>query len=164
MSDANRLATAFVSAVAIFLISNATQNLAEDKKQEEWVFKPEKRTVVHKYDVNLFGVGYINEFGDFVPDKKVPPFDALAYEKYRHLKIYNSPEIPRDESVYEYRKGTLILGWMGAGYFEPKPGSKVIRFEDYKYDPTHPQCLRIYNLPGKFVKKSELKPEKKQEK
>jgi hypothetical protein len=66
--------------------------------------------------------------------------------------------------VYEFRTGKLIPGDLGAGYFEPKPGSKVISFEEYKYDPTNPQCLRIYNLPGKFVKKSELKPEKKQEK
>jgi hypothetical protein len=154
-----------VAIVALCLLEGMGKRLsAQDKPpQGEWIFKAEKRVVVRLYDDNLLGLGYLNDLGEFVPNQNVPPFDAIHYhEKYKHLGIYNESGVPMVDFVYEYRAGKLIFGTLGPGYFAPAVGKKVIPFEEYEYDPV--RQFRIYNLPGKFVKKSELKPEKKQEK
>jgi hypothetical protein len=42
---------------------------------------------------------------------------------------------------------------MPTGNFVPETGSKVIRFEDFKYSPEAP---RIWNLPGYFLTIDEI--------
>jgi hypothetical protein len=60
--------------------------------------------------------------------------------------------------VYEFRSGRLIPGDIDDdGNFIPTVGGKIIDFKDYRYGPKAP---KIYNLPGKFVKK-ERKDSKK---
>jgi internalin A len=55
------------------------------------------------------------------------------------------------EDVYEYRSGRLVKGTLlENGTFVPELGGKVIDFKDYHYAKDAP---RIYNLPGRFVKK-----------
>jgi hypothetical protein len=61
--------------------------------------------------------------------------------------------------TYEYRSGRLILGEMTPmGNFVPETGSQVIRFEDYKYKPG---AIRIWNLPGYFVRRDLLEARRK---
>ncbi len=60
-----------------------------------------------------------------------------------------------NEPVYEYRSGRLIKGELDKeGNFLPDLPGKVIDFKDYRYSKT---AIRIYNLPGSFVKPSEIK-------
>ena len=62
---------------------------------------------------------------------------------------------PRKEQVYEYRSGQLILGEIDkGGNFVPRVDSKVIAFKDYHYTEG---SLRIYNLPGYYVRKGQSK-------
>src|SRR5260370_42682883 len=57
--------------------------------------------------------------------------------------------------IYEYRSGRLLLGEMDEqGNFIPTVGAKVTDFKDYVYSTQGP---KIYNLPGKFVRKGEEK-------
>jgi hypothetical protein len=76
--------------------------------------------------------------------------------------VINSRRLGR-EPVYEYRSGRLIKGELDKeGDFIPDLGSKVTDFKDYRPGKGVPV---IYNLPGRFVKKSEIKkgaPAKKQ--
>ncbi len=66
-------------------------------------------------------------------------------------KMINSPK----GRAYEYRSGRLIVGELDdKGNFLPDVGSKVISFKDYRYNA---KAIRIYNLPGSFKKKGELK-------
>jgi len=57
-----------------------------------------------------------------------------------------------EKNVYEFRSGRLIKGELDAkGHFIPEIGSKVIDFKDYHYRPDGP---RIWNLPGRFEKRT----------
>jgi len=47
---------------------------------------------------------------------------------------------------------------MRDGNFVPELGSKVIKFEDYKYEP---DAIRIWNLPGYFMRRDELEGRRK---
>lgn len=59
---------------------------------------------------------------------------------------------------YEYRSGRLIPGYLQQNCnFLPEPGEAIIEFKDYVYSKT---SKRIYNLPGKFVRRSEYEAEK----
>jgi hypothetical protein len=91
-------------------------------------------------------VGKLDAAGNFVFDARwinlrgsissVPPTWLL-----------NSPRGP----AYEYRSGRLIRGELNAsGDFVPEVGRLVTAFKDYRYGPG---AVRIYNLPGRFVRK-----------
>jgi len=68
----------------------------------------------------------------------------------------------RPQAVYEYRSGRLIKGELTPeGDFLPEVGSKVIRFEEYKFGPN---ALTIWNLPGYFKKVEKGKDAKDEKK
>jgi hypothetical protein len=97
-------------------------------------------------------VGYLDENGDFSIVETISGGISLPF----YLPpIYNYPAKNVDEAVYEYRRsGLLIKGTLdGDGYFVPEAGSKVITLKEYlqEYDPK--KSLRIYNLPGRIVKR-----------
>lgn len=57
--------------------------------------------------------------------------------------------------VYELQSGMLVPGTVTIERpFVPTPKGVPIRFADYRY---HPGSIPIWNLPGRFVLKSELK-------
>jgi hypothetical protein len=100
-------------------------------------------------------IGKLDAAGNFDPDPRyhnvqgglssVPAFIVLN-------RLH-----PRKERVYEYRSDRLILGELDEkGNFVPEIGSKVIEFKDYQYKKG---AVRIYNLPGYYVKKGEKKKE-----
>lgn len=150
--------------------------------QEDYVFLGIKN-IPAKFFINdekviKISSGYINMYGLFVEerstiilDKTKPLFDgenALKLGKHKSMPIdrraklltdgcINQPAI-RNEQVYEYRSGRLIPGYLQQNCdFLPEPGEAIIEFKDYVYSKT---SKRIYNLPGKFVKRSEYETEK----
>lgn len=101
--------------------------------------------------------------------KEFPPLDMESKEYLEKIKPRVSGPVPsgkplsagcinepvtKREPVYEYRSGKLIPGYLtGNGTFDPEPDELIIDIKDYVYVPRGSR--RIYNLPGKFVKKSE---------
>jgi hypothetical protein len=96
--------------------------------------------------VQLF-LGNIDESGNFVPYSKELQESCLRPVSGYPVHIINKPLVEK-ETVYEYRSGMLILGYLNEAWqFVPKPGSQVIEFRDYEYAE---DAIRIYNLPGQF--------------
>src|SRR5207302_9167959 len=95
-------------------------------------------------------LGRLDARGNFVP---LPGAKPLGWTS--GAKLING-RLNADESVYEFRCGTLIKGKFDDRLnFIPDVGSTVIAFKDYKYSKDAP---RIYNLPGTFVEKTNKKP------
>jgi hypothetical protein len=131
---------------------------AKPTLENGWIFQHEKRLVLRQYagPDNLYGLGYLADCGEFVPDPKVLPFrnDSPAWEKHKHYPVYNEQVGPKSEEVYEYRSGYLVPGSLGGWFFYPDEGGKIVPFADY--DPGTAR-RRIYNLPGKFVKRNDIR-------
>jgi hypothetical protein len=97
-------------------------------------------------------IGKLDEAGNFV----VPHRGYFQFRRGQPLSrvppctpINGEPE----KNVYEYRSGTLVPGAIDDdGNFIPTLDAKVIDFKDYVYSP---KAAKIYNLPGKFVRKGE---------
>lgn len=119
--------------------------------------------------------GYINSFGTFVAESVVVKYDNIRGAKDQSVEgiahvfkrngllvgigdgCINKPQV-KNEQVYEYRSGRLIPGYLRGNFdFLPEPSEAIIEFKNYVYSRT---SKRIYNLPGKFVKKSQYKTEK----
>jgi hypothetical protein len=89
--------------------------------------------------------------------KEIPYVRTLRHEKIVFENYINRPQFDV-ESVYEYRSGKLIPGFLTKNWrFSPEGGEKIIDFSEYQYGPG---AIRIYNLPGKFVKRSDYESEK----
>jgi hypothetical protein len=96
-------------------------------------------------------LGHLDAAGNFLPEPRVAPLDPGAPFSGPQYVVINKPTRP-NEPVYEYRSATLIRGVLdNEGNFIPEIGTKVISIKEFQYGPN---ALRIYNLPGKFVKKS----------
>ena len=110
---------------------------------EPYVFVPDVSRLVGIYRGDLLLVGRLDAAGNF-----------LQTERYKR------GEAPK--RAYEYRSEMLFRGVLDAeGHFVPEAGSKIIRFQEYKYDPDGPP---IWNLPGRFVKRSTIEASEKKEK
>jgi hypothetical protein len=91
-------------------------------------------------------LGKLDKEGNFHPD---PRWINVREGSYPSHAVLNFPS----GKAYEYRSGRLVLGELDEeGNFIPKLYSKVIDFKDYRFSET---ATRIYNLPGKFVKKKD---------
>jgi|GEM_PF-4190687 len=99
-----------------------------------------------------FSIGKLDASGNFDPDPRFHNLDIHgALSSCPPYKILN----PRKERVYEYRSGRLIIGDLDEkGDFVPEVNSKIIEFKDYHYAEG---VLRIYNLPGYYLKQGESK-------
>ncbi len=115
---------------------------------EEYEFVPNTDRWVSLHYGQTFSIGKLDAKGNFLPDANwvnlrgtltsAPGFVALNVNK---------------GPAYEFRSSRLILGELDKeGNFIPKLDSKVIEFKDYRFSKTG---TRIYNLPGKFVKKKD---------
>jgi hypothetical protein len=97
-----------------------------------------------------YSVGKLDASGNFLPDRQGVdvgggPFSAA--DRFPGTLINGSAG-----PVYEYRSGRLILGELDEdGNFIPDLRGKILAFKDYRPGKDVP---RIYNLPGKFVKKA----------
>lgn len=146
---------------------------------EEYVFVPMDRTEARVIFIDRFyhivQSGYINSFGTFVSESVVLKHDNTRMAKEQPMEgvvhvskmggsrvgigdgCINNPRVD-NEQVYEYRSGRLIPGYLRGNFdFLPEPGEAIIEFKEYIYSKT---SKRIYNLPGKFVRKSEYEAER----
>jgi hypothetical protein len=104
---------------------------------------------------NLIVFGQLDAAGNFIQDRKRPshplgaPFSGPGFSRLNQEAA--------GEPVYEFRSDHLIRGSFDeSGNFVPDPGSIVLDFKDYRY---RPDGIRIYNLPGRFVKVEEDLPQ-----
>src|SRR5262245_38136398 len=112
---------------------------------EEYVFVQDLNRLVAVFQGKNELVGTLDADGNFL-------------QLYRHQRGASVNHIPpstpinfvldKPKDVLEFRTGRLIKGQMTPkGSFVPELGSKVIRFEDYRYGPG---ATPIWNLPGYF--------------
>jgi hypothetical protein len=99
--------------------------------------------------------GHLDADGNFVQEFKIaqgaPTSVMPRFESITPDRLFLTP-------VYEFRAGRLVKGVLRQdGHFVPDVGSKVIRFDDYKYDPG---AVPIWNLPGRFQPKVPAKTSK----
>jgi hypothetical protein len=100
-------------------------------------------------------MGNWDSAGDFIraPGMSVyrvgQPFRTMPPSAVRPA---NMPFGVSTEKVYEFRSGMLIKGILERnGNFVPDLDSKVMPFAEYR---PNERTLRIYNLPGRFVKRA----------
>jgi hypothetical protein len=130
--------------------------MPETQAGDEYVYVEEPGKTVAIRRNGRYYYGYLNSTGNFTPDVSYPPTKVGASIRsgppFRCIDLASAKPV---EFVYEFRSGLLIRGMLTKeGEFIPDEGSRVMNFKDYKY-PEDPH--RIYNLPGKFVKKSTAK-------
>lgn len=161
-------AIAVVSAL-FWAVLNGLPSQEQRKAKAEYIFQPEpdKRVVLVRFP--FFYEGHLNDSGAFVPDPKAKPvefkFDEDVLQWMEALEKKKGPIFNRNrgglhaDAVYHFFGGWLIGGEIPAEDFFPQIEKnntiKVISLDDYlrKYDPE--QNIRIYNLPGRIVKKGE---------
>jgi hypothetical protein len=137
-----------MTAVALALLSTAcTDNPVPD----EYEYVQDTNRYVMVVHGDLYSIGKLDDNGNFITDKRYVNMSGML-SNIPAATLINIP-LKRQKHVYEYRSGRLIKGQVDEeGNFIPDLGSKVISFKDYHYSP---DALRIYNLPGKFVRKGE---------
>ena len=118
---------------------------------EKYVFVPDTDRLVEIVRGDLVLTGKLDINGDFLEDPH--------HRRKTNMPVYSQPSIvllnANQGPAYEYRSGQLIKGVIADwGNFVPEIGSAVVPFTDYRYGP---DALPIWNLPGRFVKKSDLK-------
>ncbi len=106
--------------------------------------------------MNSYCIGKLDLAGNFIPHKWFVNIRGDTSGPGYHVLNYGSRK--GKEFVYEYRSARLIEGHMDKGNFIPEVGTKVIDFQVYRYSEEAP---RIYNLPGRFVKKGSKDDKKK---
>jgi hypothetical protein len=139
-------------ALALLQCASAVASSAAESPAapDEYMFVPDTGRLVCLYVAKKGWLlnGTLDAEGDFI----------LAVQKHGPKEPLQIPQYPVlnnhrlwTKTVYELRSGRLIKGVMvDGGVFVPGVGSKVIKFEDYKYSPT---AIPIWNLPGSFQKK-----------
>jgi hypothetical protein len=142
----------FISALSLVSLACSPPDPSGDS---DYVFVP----IAHRYVVILHGkresFGTLDAAGNFVPNPKLLNIERQPYSgPMRPGQLVNFPDL-RHPNVFEYRSGRLIPGRLDdQGNFIPKLGGKIISLKDYHYSKSAP---RIWNLPGHFVKKKDLK-------
>jgi hypothetical protein len=138
----------FVSALLAALLVASFSPGAPAPTPTEYEFVPDTRPWFRLSRGGRTDIGKLDEAGNFIPDPHWCNVPGIASgEPYNQL--LNGPPGP----AYEYRSGRLIPGELDQkGYFIPEIGGKIITLEDYR---PGPKATRIYNLPGKFMKKEQ---------
>lgn len=99
---------------------------------------------------NAMSIGKLDSNGTFLPEKAWVNLNRS--DETAGAPAYTIINAPGRKNVYEYRFGRLIPGDIDKeGNFVPHLDDRVIDFKDYRYRPDGPQ---IYNLPGRFVRRS----------
>jgi hypothetical protein len=149
----------------LFLFCCLVGSDSQAAKQQEYEFVPSTAKTAERYDF-YYGdyqvVGYINEKGGIFLDLSITPFfwgeknGMRAAHNPSHTQLTDRFKV--GQRVYEFRSRRLVPGTLDKELnFVPDLDGKIIRFEDYHYDPKGPQ---IYNLPGRFVPRSTVKKER----
>jgi hypothetical protein len=120
--------------------------------RDEYVFVPNTGRLVWISRGELDLIGRLDTDGNFLQEWQ---FARQATGSRPAADLINFPGL-QPRAVYEFRSGRLIKGQlMPNGNFVPEAGSKVMKFEDYRYSPD--DAIYIWNLPGYFKKKDDKK-------
>jgi hypothetical protein len=123
--------------------------------QEEYEFVEDLSREVWIIQGDAMIYGRLDAAGNFMPDWKVDPVKRGRPSSGPGGFVINSPP---QKGVYEFRSGRLVPGDIDdKRNFVPTEGGRIIDFKDYHYGAKAP---KIYNVPGKFVRK-EKKYERK---
>jgi hypothetical protein len=130
--------------------------IGEEKIQEkQYEYREDLKTCVGVIRGKQFLLGRLDSQGNFMPDPFATPFRVGQPFSGPHYELINK-QTRLNQSVYEFRSGMLIKGKLDRdGNFIPEVGSTVISFKDYRFSK---DAIRIYNLPGTFVEKTDKKP------
>ena len=156
------------------LLAALAQIDAQQKKKgkTEYVFQPDEKRRVLLARSPFFYEGHLNDLGAFVPDPKAPPIEMKVSQEegFAWIEALEKRKFPifnmhrgglRVDVVYQYlSEDWLVLGSLGGGGEDFLPQIKnntieLTNMADYlkSYDPD--SHFRIYNLPGRIVKKAE---------
>ena len=126
--------------------------LLSGQKEPQYEFVKDTNRYVALMHGERFSIGKLDGSGNFDPDPRFHNLDIHgSLSSCPPYKLLN----PRKERAYEYRSGRLILGEFDEkGDFVPEVNSKISEFKDYRYAEGG---LRIYNLPGYYLKPGEAK-------
>jgi hypothetical protein len=143
--------------VACLLIAGPARDHAD---KDEYEFVQDTDRLVGILRGKWMIIGRLDKNGNFIP-KADGSFQVLRKDQPASsidpFEIINS-RVERRETVLEFRSGSLIKGVLETdGNFVPDLNSKVLAFKDYHYSE---DSIRIYNLPGSFVKKKRDKTTK----
>ena len=115
---------------------------------DNYVFMPDADQLVEVCYGPTAAIGKLDAAGNFLPTQ-INLRKGQSHSAVTNIKMLNPKA---EKNVYEFRSGRLIKGELNQnGYFVPEIGSKVIDFKDYHYREGGP---RIWNLPGRFEKKT----------
>ncbi|HEY1381903.1 MAG TPA: hypothetical protein VGF55_34200 [Gemmataceae bacterium] len=118
----------------------------------EYVFFPVDGMPINIEWAGVIHVGTLDARGSFHVREKLDRMQTggpFSGDRVKGAVI----SFPQPARVYEYRSGRLILGTMMPGSeFIPEAGSKIMRFEDYRYG----EDGWIWNLPGYFIRKDKV--------
>jgi len=135
-----------VSIACITLLSSAG---AAPVGTDDYVFVEDLTRWVFVVRGSWYLSGSLDMNGSFLEEGERIPRGSPHSGPIHILNDFASPT-----KVYEFRSGRLIVGEIQLdGSFVPEAGSKVMMFKDFKYSPDR---MPIWNLPGRFVKISEL--------
>jgi hypothetical protein len=116
-------------------------------------FKEDLEPPIHWIRGDEYLEGKFDKAGNLVPTampKKMPnaSFPNVHYANRPREK--DRITHAEKETVYEFRSGFLVHGELKkSGVFIPTVGEKIIAMKDYHYSP---EALRVYNLPGVFLR------------
>jgi hypothetical protein len=138
------------SVFQIVTVGKNQTNRADDKAFK-WQYVENVKTLVSVQRNGMEYLGYLDAAGNFTPDMSKRPFRVGSWTRsVPSYKLVNYPNTRPVECVYEFRAGMLIRGLlMECGNFVPEEDSKIVAFKDYQFNK---DAIRIYNLPGRFVK------------
>ena len=114
----------------------------------------DRQVGVHRGEWNVYG--RFNADGELIADGKQPAFGRGKWFEWMGPIINQFPDA---QPCFELHSGRLFKGTMTtAGRFIPDAGSRVTKFEDYRYAPGTPP---IWNLPGYFMRRDKLDERRK---
>ena len=138
----------FISVLLSILLTATLLPGAPAPMPTEYEFVPDTDPLFRLSRIGYFAIGKLDEAGNFIPDPRWADV-THAGSGIPFTQLLNGPPGP----AYEYRSGRLIPGELDKkGNFIPEIGGKIIPLEDYR---PGPKAIRIYNLPGRFVKKEQ---------
>jgi hypothetical protein len=148
-----------VLAVACFTLGTLGLSATQDSPTpdpDEYQFVEDTTLWVDVIQGDTESIGKLDAAGNFIPDKRY--FRSFKKGQPRSAvppcTLINSAQ----KGIYEFRSGRLIPGDLDDdGNFIPAVGGRIIDFKDYRYGP---KAAKIYNLPGKFVRKEKTDSKK----
>jgi hypothetical protein len=125
---------------------------SDNDEPDDYVFIQDLDRLVEVCHGLTTSVGHLNKDGRFLPRDGLKRQKGQAYSS--NAEWIEPLNMFPEKNVYEYRSGRLIKGEIDPnGDFIPEKGAKVLDFKDYHYRKDGP---RIWNLPGRFEKRTKL--------